>query len=159
MASTWSGTASNETISYNALSNLISGYNTYFIPTYCFSGLYTGPRQATKEIILDCVICNPYAPVIASATTKQLVVKSEVVPFTNSQQFVYDNADGGPYVNCNDAASLFYRGPYSPNFNTFYFDGTFQVGTTGRTFGNSTTLYYNLYNGVGASSGKGVKFS
>ena len=163
MASTWSGTANNETISYNALSNALSNYAVYGLPPRCPSWLHTGNQQATKEIVLDCLTCNPYVSVIANATTNQLVVKSEVVPFANGQSFVYDNADGGPYVNCNDAAALFYRGPYAPSFNTLYYDGTFQVGITGRTAGNiasvQTTKYYNLYNGVGATSGKGVKFS
>ena len=155
MASTWSGTANNETISYNALSNAISNYNVYGFPPECPSWLYTGNQQATKEIVLDCLRANPYASPVGSMSNNQLVVKSDIVAFAN--EIVLSVEDGvGPYVNCNDAAALSGQS-YVSLFNTFYYDGTFAVGTTGRTTGNLGPLFYYIYYGSGA--GQGVNFT
>ena len=155
MASTWSGTANNETISYNALSNAISNYNVYGFPPECPSWLYTGNQQATKAIVLDCLRANPYASPVGSMSNNQLVVKSDIVAFTN--EIVLSVEDGvGPYVNCNDAAALSGQS-YVSLFNTFYYDGTFAVGTTGRTTGNLGPLFYYIYYGSGA--GQGVNFT
>ena len=155
MASTWSGTANNETISYNALSNAISNYNVYGFPPECPSWLYTGNQQATKEIVLDCLRANPYASPVGSMSNNQLVVKSDIVAFAN--EIVLSVEDGvGPYVNCNDAAALSGQS-YDPFFNTFYYDGTFGIGTTGRTTGDLGPLFYYIYYGSGA--GQGVNFT
>ena len=155
MASTWSGTANNETISYNALSNAISNYNVYGFPPECPSWLYTGNQQATKAIVLDCLRANPYASPVGSMSNNQLVVKSDIVAFTNEIVLVVE--DGvGPYVNCNDAAALSGQS-YDPFFNTFYYDGTFGIGTTGRTTGDLGPLFYYIYYGSGA--GQGVNFT
>ena len=155
MASTWSGTANNETISYNALSNAISNPNVYGFPPECPSWLYTGNQQATKEIVLDCLRANPYASPVGSMSNNQLVVKSDIVAFTNEIVLVVE--DGvGPYVNCNDAAALSGQS-YDPFFNTFYYDGTFGIGTTGRTTGDLGPLFYYIYYGSGA--GQGVNFT
>ena len=155
MASTWSGTANNETISYNALSNAISNYNVYGFPPECPSWLYTGNQQATKAIVLDCLRANPYASPVGSMSNNQLVVKSDIVAFAN--EIVLSVEDGvGPYVNCNDAAALSGQS-YVSLFNTFYYDGTFAVGTTGRTTGNLGPLFYYIYYGSGA--GQGVNFT
>ena len=155
MASTWSGTANNETISYNALSNAISNPNVYGFPPECPSWLYTGNQQATKEIVLDCLRANPYASPVGSMSNNQLVVKSDIVAFAN--EIVLSVEDGvGPYVNCNDAAALSGQS-YVSLFNTFYYDGTFAVGTTGRTTGNLGPLFYYIYYGSGA--GQGVNFT
>ena len=127
MASTWSGTANNETISYNALSNAIGNYPVYGFPPECPSWLYTGNQQATKAIVLDCLRANPYASPVGSMSNNQLVVKSDIVAFAN--EIVLSVEDGvGPYVNCNDAAALSGQS-YVSLFNTFYYDGTFAVGT------------------------------
>ena len=155
MASTWSGTANNETISYNALSNAISNYPVYGFPPECPSWLYTGNQQATKAIVLDCLRANPYASPVGSMSNNQLVVKSDIVAFAN--EIVLSVEDGvGPYVNCNDAAALSGQS-YVSLFNTFYYDGTFAVGTTGRTTGDLGPLFYYIYYGSGA--GKGVNFT
>ena len=155
MASTWSGTANNETISYNALSNAISNYNDYGFPPECPSWLYTGNQQATKAIVLDCLRANPYASPVGSMSNNQLVVKSDIVAFAN--EIVLSVEDGvGPYVNCNDAAALSGQS-YDPFFNTFYYDGTFGIGTTGRTTGDLGPLFYYIYYGSGA--GQGVNFT
>jgi len=155
MASTWSGTANNETISYNALSNAISNYPVYGFPPECPSWLYTGNQQATKAIVLDCLRANPYASPVGSMSNNQLVVKSDIVAFANEIVLVVE--DGvGPYVNCNDAAALSGQS-FTPFFNTFYYDGTFAVGTTGRTTGDLGPLFYYIYYGSGA--GQGVNFT
>ena len=156
MASTWSGTANNETISYNALSNAILNFNVYGFPPNCPSFLYTGNQQATKEIVLGCLRANPYANPVGSMSNNQLVVKSDIVAFANEIVLVVE--DGvGPYVNCNDAAALSVAGPYPAFFNTFYYNGTFGIGTTGRTTGDLGPLFYYIYYGSGA--GQGVNFT
>jgi hypothetical protein len=156
MASTWSGTANNETISYNALSNCISGYYVYGIPAECPSDLYTGNQQATKAIVLDCLRANPFANPVGSKTNNELVVKSDIVLFANQSVLTYDNNHGGPYVNCNDAAALSGQS-YPAFFNTFYYDGTFGIGTTGRTTGDLGPLFYYIY--IGGGAGQGVNFT
>ena len=155
MASTWSGTANNETISYNALSNAISNYPVYGFPPECPSWLYTGNQQATKAIVLDCLGANPYASPVGSMSNNQLVVKSDIVAFANEIVLVVEQGVG-PYVNCNDAAALSGQS-FTPFFNTFYYDGTFAVGTTGRTTGDLGPLFYYIY--IGSGAGQGVNFT
>jgi hypothetical protein len=156
MASTWSGTANNETISYNALNNVIKNYNVYGIEYECPPDYYIGNQQATKAIVLDCLRANPFAYPVGSKTNNELVVKSDVVLFTYTTALAYEQGVG-PYVNCNDAAALSVAGPYPAFFNQFMYNGTFGVGTTGRTTGDLGPLYYYIY--VGAGAGQGVNFS
>ena len=89
MASTWAGTADNETISFNALSNAVSiGY------LYQLSATGSTSRQITKSEANTLVrIDTNYAP-YAAKTSDQLVYKTDLLPTWPCGGF--NNYSGGP---------------------------------------------------------------
>lgn len=73
LASTWAGTASNETVSRNALADAVA--NGVFIQKSSFTG---STRQITKAEAISWVYVNESKASLAAKSSNQLVVKSDL---------------------------------------------------------------------------------
>lgn len=89
MASTWSGTASNETVSKNALLNAVN--NVIFYPRTTFSG---SNEQTTKLEAATWVFLNESASPFAGMPNNQIIIKTDLVASTPIYITIASSYDG-----------------------------------------------------------------
>jgi hypothetical protein len=145
MATTWAGTAANETVSYNALNDALVNHS---IPGgQVAEGYYTGGREATKL-----VMCGAFAGInvesspLITKLDSQLVVKSDCKAYNNSHS-VAIGTEGG-YTSLTDAANE--TGGIA-SYTTAFFDDSFGSGVYLRLYAAvDTSKFYSLH---GANTG------
>jgi hypothetical protein len=89
-ASTWSGTANNETVSRNALADAVA--NTIFYQKAAFTG---STRQTTKAEAAAWVYLNESSSPFAGKASNQLVIKTDLVAATPIYITIGSSYDGG----------------------------------------------------------------
>lgn len=149
LASTWAGTASNETVSRNALADAVA--NTIFYQKASFS---TGTRQITKLEAASWVYLDESASPFAGKANNQLVVKSNLVAKTPIYITIASSYDGGTGLTISIIVSA-----ALPAETTIYFEWCTDSGATGdvtftlpSTFSGTTTATANL-SSTGAVTG------
>lgn len=140
-ASTWAGTASNETVSRNALADAVA--NVIFYQKAAFTG---SVRQVTKAEAAAWVYLDESASPFASKASNQLVVKSNLVAQTPIYITIASSYDGGTGLTISITVSA-----ALPAGTTIYFEWCTDSGATGdvtftlpSNFSGTTTATANL---------------
>ncbi len=148
-ASTWAGTAANETVSRNALSNAVA--NTIFYQKAAFTG---STRQITKSEAAAWVYLDETASPFAGKASNQLVIKSNLVAQTPIYVTIASSYDGGTGLTIEVTVSA-----ALPATTTIYFEWCTDSGASGdvtftlpSTFSGTTTATANL-SATGAVTG------
>lgn len=148
-ASTWSGTANNETVSRNALSNAVA--NVIFYQKAAFTG---STRQVTKAEAAAWVYLNEASSPFAGKASNQLVIKTDLVAATPIYITIASSYDGGTGLTISIIVSA-----ALPAETTIYFEWCTDSGATGDvtftlpvTFSGTTTAIANL-SSTGAVTG------
>jgi len=141
MASTWSGTANNETVSRNALSNAVS--TSIFYQKAAFSG---STRQVTKAEAASWVYLDEAASPFASKASNQLVIKTNLVAKTPIYITIASSYDGGTGLTIEITVSA-----ALPDSATIFFNWCTDSGADGdvtfslpTSFAGTTTATANL---------------
>lgn len=148
-ASTWAGTAANETVSRNALSNAVA--NVIFYQKAAFTG---STRQVTKAEAAAWVYLNEASSPFSGKASNQLVIKTDLVAATPIYITIASSYDGGTglTIQINVSAAL-------PASTTIYFEWCTDSGASGNvtftlpsSFSGNTTATANL-SATGAVTG------
>lgn len=148
-ASTWAGTAANETVSRNALADAVA--NVVFYQKSAFTG---STRQITKAEAAAWVYLDETASPFAGKASNQLVIKSNLVAKTPIYVTIASSYDGGTGLTIEVTVSA-----ALPAETTIYFEWCTDSGASGDvtftlpiTFSGATTATANL-SSTGAVTG------